>query len=210
MTAIIDINLFLPDFCKFVVIYLLIMLNFIKKQFRKNRITEDMLVADRQYLDWSHIKSVSFAYLMDSVQSAAELAALLSAFDKFGVDYRGLIIEGEKGLFARHKMENNRITLLRRTDINWLGIPKNSIVKNFTCKESDIFICFNGANNYTLNYICQLENSGFKVALGNGFDSNLFTMVLKQPDGARYSAVEMFGKLRGYLEMIKTEPVNGK
>ena len=186
------------------------MLNFIKNQFRKNKITGDMIVASRQYLDWSRIRSVSFAYLMDSVQSVAELADLLSALDKMGVEYRGLIIEGEKGLFAKHKLENNRITLLKRADINWLGIPKNSIVKNFTDKESDIFICFNGANNYTLSYICRLENSSFKVALGNGFDSNLFTMVLKQSDGARYSAVEMFGKLRGYLEMIKTEPVNGK
>lgn len=186
------------------------MLNFIKNQFRKNKITKDMVVVDRQYLDWSHIRSVSFAYLMDSAHSSADLVALLSALDKLGVDYSGLIIEGEKGLFVKHKLENNRITLLKRTDINWLGIPKSSIVKNFTDKESDIFICFNGANNYTLNYICRLENSGFKVALGNGFDSNLFTMVLKQPDGARYSAVEMFGKLRGYLEMIKTEPVNGK
>lgn len=186
------------------------MLNFIKNQFRKSKAVGGVDVAGRQYLDWSHIESVSFVFLVDSVQSADELANLLSHFSKSGINYLGLVIEGEKGSFSRLNVEDKSICLLRRADISWLGIPKNGIAKQFADKRSDIFICFNGANNYTLNYICRLENSGFKVALGNGFDSNLFTLVLQQPDGRRYSAVEMFEKLHGYLETIKTEPVNGK
>lgn len=178
------------------------MLNFIKKLFRREKGAAGAAVTEGHYTDWSHITSVSFIYLMDSAQSAGELVTLLSYLDESGVNYRGLVVEGEKRIFSKHKIYNQNVDFLEKTDINWLGIPKNSVVNEFTGRKPDIFICFNGANNYTLNYICRLENSGFRVALGNGFDNNLFTLVLQQPDNKKYSAVEMFKRLQDYLKRI--------
>ncbi len=178
------------------------MLNFIKKLFRKEKGVDGAAVTEMHYTDWSHITTVSFIYLMDSAQSAEELVNLLSHLDKSGINYRGLVVEGEKGIFSKHKISNHNVSFLEKADINWLGIPKNSVINEFTGRKPDIFICFNGANNYTLNYICRLENSGFKVALGNRFDNSLFTLVLQQPDNTKYSAVEMFKRLQDYLKVI--------
>ncbi len=90
-------------------------------------------------------------------------------------------------------------------DINWMGKPSSTVIKNFIDEEFDLLIDLNVHDHFPLKYISALSKAIFKVGKYNEKDIDMYDMMI---DADNTKTVKYFlRQIDIYITMMnKVEP----
>ena len=90
-------------------------------------------------------------------------------------------------------------------EINWMGKPSTTVIKNFIDEEFDLLIDLNVHDHFPLKYIAALSKANFKVGKYNEKDTEMYDMMI---DADNTKTVKYFlRQVDIYITMMnKVEP----
>jgi len=83
--------------------------------------------------------------------------------------------------------------LITKANYNWYGKPTSKFVEPFISEPFDILVDFSLKNNFTLQYISGLSQSGFKIGSFDSGNSNYYDLMFKNNETT---------DLRDYIQQI--------
>lgn len=190
------------------------MLNFIKEYIRNKVIKEKKSLSKSVFLNMKDIRSVGFIYAVSAFPDMEELNRIVSAFTKWGVAYSGLVVEMKRGIFLKAGMGDGEninhpisgaegVTFIENDYINWTGVPSSPKIDGFLKNQFDLFISFNNAVDFTLDYVVRSVEAKLIVGMRNS-RYNTYSFVLEGENRTSLECVEFLEQVSHYLNIIKS------
>jgi len=163
------------------------MLKLIKEYFRRKALKE--AIAERSakqnghqvFLNLSEISLVGFVYALESEDDFDILTQITEEFLKWGIPFKGLIIEGvklfkddnQRDEFAQECSEEG-LTFVPQTALNWVGVmawqeseDAGVEIDEFFSNHFDLFISLNKKQNFSVDYLTMRVDADFIAGMHN-------------------------------------------
>lgn len=177
------------------------MFDFLKKIKRK-RILQTLLKEKKaKYASFNSIKSVGFAYIVDSIQSYNDLLSVINDFKEKSYLYTGFVVEKKNEIINETLFNDKNITILKKNELNFVGVPKSKEFESSITILRDIFISFNFVSNFTLDFIALKANTTFTIGL-NESSLPIYTMVIHGNESSVSGGSWYLEQIIHYLKII--------
>ncbi len=189
------------------------MLNFIKEYVRNKALRDNKLSVNRKFLNIRDVNFIGFIFGVSSVKDVEELHRIAAFLNGSGISYSGLVVEIKRGIFVKAGMGDGEsidnpiagvagVTFIENDYINWVGVATSAKIDDFLKKEFDLFISFNGAGNFTLDYITRFVKAGFIAGMCNS-RYNTCTLLLEGDGRTVLEPAQYLKQIFHYLNVIE-------
>lgn len=197
--------------------YFFVMLKYLKEYYRKREIGGQRCGKGGEFLNIKEVGSLGFVYEITSGASADEFSLIYDFLKDRGIPFNGLLVAAKKGLFPKSAAQKGEkpVTVIPQEFIKeetvvvlpehltWIGAVKDGVAEDFFGRQFDLFVSFNGSNNFTLNSIAKKVKARMTVGMANepGID---YTMVMEGTGRSILFPMDYISQIFHYLEQIKT------
>lgn len=190
------------------------MLNFIKEYIRNRAIKDKKPLNKSVFLNMKEVRSVGFIYAVSAFTDMEELNKIVSGFTQWGIPFSGLVVEMKRGIFVKAGLGDGEnidhpisgadgVTFIENDYINWTGVPSSPKIDGFLKNQFDLFISFNHAVDFTLDYIVRSVEAKLIVGMRNS-RYNTYSFVLEGENRTSLECAEFLEQVSHYLNIIKS------
>ncbi len=104
-------------------------------------------------------------------------------------------------IFESAKFSTLDVCTLRKSDINWLGVPNNTFLSKIQDENFDLVIDINGHHDHLCTYLGVFTNAPLRLHLCEGKFDKFYNIHIRAGDNARTDA--RFKNLINYLAKIR-------
>lgn len=108
-------------------------------------------------------------------------------------------ISGLYNIYPNIQVSTFTRSSLRKTDINWLGVPNNQYLKNIQEIHFDLVIDLNIHHDTICSYLCKLSGAPLRLNLKSGHYDHIYNLHIKTN-----SNTEIDDELQNILRYLKT------
>ena len=117
-----------------------------------------------QVMNFHNAKTIALVYVSSSESSVIMMKQYMKSIKaEYGTRQMmamAFIDDKEAPFYHQHKLE---FDYFARKDLNWFGIPKSDVVKNFINNDYDILVDLTDGEHIPLNYVIKNSRAKFKV-----------------------------------------------
>ena len=104
-------------------------------------------------------------------------------------------------LFSASQISTLDVTSLRRSDVNWLGVPNMSYLKNIQSEDFELLIDLNGSHDYICAYLGALTRASLRLHVSQGIFDKIYNLQFRsQP---QESIENRYDRVLRYLELMR-------
>jgi len=81
--------------------------------------------------------------------------------------------------FPKSSISTFGITSLRKTDMNWLGVPGKEYLKNLREEDFDLLIDLNDQQDRVCTYLCALSNASMRIHFSEGKFDKIYNLQIR-------------------------------
>ncbi len=153
-----------------------------------------------RYVSLTEISSLIFLFDINEERILDTIKQLCSIADSRSIKFSGLALNYNKHPYP-DVMLDHRILVVNKTDLNYYGVPRSTVVDSFTEKESELYIDFHPQYNFTGDFISRKSRAFFKLGRVN-YPDNPYDLTLENIN--EKSSRNYLNSIIHYLSSIKS------
>jgi hypothetical protein len=104
-------------------------------------------------------------------------------------------------LFKSSQISTLDVTSLRKSDVNWLGVPNTTYLKNIQSEDIELLIDLNGSHEYVCAYLGALTRAALRLHVSQGIFDKIYNLqFISQP----HETLETrYNRALHYLELMR-------
>jgi hypothetical protein len=104
-------------------------------------------------------------------------------------------------LFKSSQISTLDVNSLRKTDVNWLGVPNMNYLKNIQSEDFELLIDLNGSHDYVCAYLGALTRASLRLHVSQGIFDKIYNLqFMSQP---QESMEVRYNRVLHYLELMR-------
>ena len=155
------------------------------------------LVHTRLFFIKKNTRLLNFIEIIKKVKKVLIILPINKNEERIARDY----LSRFNALFKASQISTLDITSLRKTDVNWLGVPNTTYLKNIQNEDFELLIDMNGSHDYVCAYLGALTQASLRLHVSQGNFDKIYNLQFRsqpqEPLETRYDRV-----LR-YLELMR-------
>ena len=196
------------------------MLKLVKDHFRRKALKEALAERSAKqngqqiFLNFGEISSVGFLYALESDDDFDTLSQIIEEFRRWGIQFKGLVIEGTKLFkndalreeYAQECLEDG-VTFVPQSLLNWVGVmawqesaDAGAEIDEFFSNHFDLFVSLNQKQNFTVDYLTMRADADFIVGMHNN-PKLPFTLVIENSK-EDFSYTQYISSLFSFLKQV--------
>lgn len=181
---------------------------FLLKRYKRSRILgSGKNKRPAEFVSLREIKCLCVVYYADSPQSALMLQQVVEMLEARGLNWKILLLERKRGgllkLGLEGYREDERFVLVRRSELNWLGLPKSAAFENLLGEDISPYIIPNMHNLFIFDYIACKANTAFTVGMRENGD--MYRMIIRPSGTEELSQKEFVEQALHNLDIMNRE-----
>ena len=189
-------------------------LKYLRDKARNRALKSKKRVSSGTFVNLQNVKTIGFLYNITSSEYKQELEEIIRILDRTGILYKGLAVESVNNLLPQSEnvdtlpdevqwLNNNSITLIENIYVTKIGTTECDKKDLFLKEEFDLFISFDNADSFTMEYIVRDIKAKCIVGM-HSYKNSAYTIVFEGENKSTLSYSEYLVQIFHYLSVIKS------
>ncbi len=159
----------------------------------------------KSYISFTNARKVGFIFDADTENISESLLILENFLSKLKIPFNGISVDtNEENNCSPLIQSDPHITIIHKTDMNWLSVPSHPLLSKFIDEKYDIFIDLTLKNVFSIEYIVRQVNTSLLVGFNPKY-KNLYDILIKKIDGTSPTPLSYYvNNTINYLTTIKS------
>jgi hypothetical protein len=155
------------------------------------------LVYTRLFFIKKNTKLLNFIDMIKQVKKVLIILPINKKEEHIARDY----LSKFNTLFKSSQISTLDVTSLRKTDVNWLGIPNMTYLKNIQSEDFELLIDMNGSHDYVCAYLGALTRASLRLHVSQGTFDKIYNLQFRsQPQELLETR---YNRVLHYLELMR-------
>jgi hypothetical protein len=145
-------------------------------------------------------KNTTLLNFIDRIKAVKKVLIILP-INKHEEQMARTYLEKFSAIFTSCQISTLDVTSLRKSDVNWLGVPNTSYLRNIQSEDFDLIIDLNGSHNYICAYLGALTRAPMRLHIAEGIFDKIYNIQIRSEPGD--SLERCYDRVLHYLELMR-------